>query len=356
MENGIVNVANRMPQDLMRVSVCALDSTETFSQRISSADAEYYLIPKRGEGIDWTLISRLAKVIRNSRADVVHSHNWGTFLYAVLAAKLAGVPIIHGEHGKTEADLRPEGAIKSRVKSALGKRVDCLTTVSQALAIEWKEYGVSPEKIRWIPNGVDTDRFRPRTDQREQRQKFGLPEDAKLLGSIGRLDRLKNYEVLIDVLPKLAAEYPAIHLALLGNGPCRQRLEDKATQLGIGNRVTVLGWHSNPEDFLTAIDIFVLPSKYEGMSNVVLEAMAAGLPIVCADLPGHHEVFVPDVEGIIVSPCAAENLGGTLDALLRDENRTTALRRSAREKSCTTFSITKMVANYQRLYTDFKPD
>ena len=100
MENGIINVTNSLPADRYRVSICILDSVETFSKRIRRPDCHYHLLPKQGDGIDWGMIRRLARLLRKVDADLVHSHNWGTFLYSVLAAKLARLPIIHGEHAR----------------------------------------------------------------------------------------------------------------------------------------------------------------------------------------------------------------------------------------------------------------
>jgi glycosyltransferase involved in cell wall biosynthesis len=175
MENGIINVTNGLCAGRFRVSICALDSQETFSERIRRPDSAYYLLPKR-EGIEWLLIWRLARLLRRARVDVVHSHNWGTFLYSVLAAKLAGVPIIHGEHGKNLSELNETNRPKSWAKRVLGRRVDRLVTVSQAIAAEWAGYGVPPGKIEWIPNGVDVERFQPRPEKRELRRAFGSPQ------------------------------------------------------------------------------------------------------------------------------------------------------------------------------------
>ncbi|HKW98476.1 MAG TPA: glycosyltransferase [Bryobacteraceae bacterium] len=351
MENGIINVANRLPPESFRISLCALDRQETFSQRIRHA--EFHLLPKHGPGIDWSLIWRLAQLFRRAQVDVVHSHNWGTFLYAVVAAKLAHVPVIHGEHGKNAGELEEANWPKYWAKRLLGRRVDRLITVSQQIAREWEAYGIPSGKIQWVPNGVDTERFRPRIDQREQRRNFGLRQEGLLLGSIGRLDALKNYEVLIAAFARMAPEFPDSHLALLGEGPCTRRLQKTAEELGIADRVHLLGRRSNPEDFLATVDIFVLPSKTEGMSNVVLEAMASAIPIVCSALPCHREVFEPDREGIAVSPCTAEALAETLAALCRDPERRKALGLSERNKITARFNIARMVADYARVYAKY---
>jgi sugar transferase (PEP-CTERM/EpsH1 system associated) len=352
MENGIVNVTNRLPAAGFRVSICALDSTQTFSSRIHRPDSEYFLLPKQGRGINWSLIPKLAQLLRRRHADLVHSHNWGTFLYAVLAARLARVPIIHGEHGKNLGEVDGDSTLKRMTKLFLGRRVNRVVTVSQALAAEWAGYGVPRAKIQCIPNGVDTGRFRPRSDAVRCRRNFGLPETGFLVGSIGRLDELKNYEVLVSALAQLAGKCPEMRVALLGEGPRKPMLQSQAEELGIRDRVYLLGHRPNPEEFLSALDVFALPSKSEGMSNVVLEAMAAGLPLVCADLPSHHEIFDPGQEGETVGPCTPDTLAEVLASLYRQPERRQALGCAARAKALARFDITRMVAAYQQLYAE----
>jgi sugar transferase (PEP-CTERM/EpsH1 system associated) len=355
MENGIINVANALPADRFRVSVCALDSRQTFSERIRRSDAEYFLLPKVGGGIHWKLVWRLSRLLRRSGIDVVHSHNWGSFLYAVLAAKLAGVPVIHGEHGKNAGELDERNRPKRWTKSQLGRRVDRLVTVSRAIADEWAGYGVPEEKILWIPNGVDVERFRPRDDKRLHRRNFGLPEDGLLLGTVSRLDPIKNYEVLLAAFARLAQEFPGCHLAFLGDGPSEQTLRAQAHSLGLADRIYWLGRRPDPENFLPALDVFALPSKSEGMSNVVLEAMASGLPVVAADLPAHREVFEPDREGILVSPCTADALAQSLAGLMKNPEQRQALGRAARHKVLARFNLTRMISDYERLYAGYAP-
>jgi sugar transferase (PEP-CTERM/EpsH1 system associated) len=352
MENGIINVANGLCAGRFRVSICALDSQETFSGQIRRPDSAYYLLPKR-EGIDWLLIWRLARLFRHTRVDVVHSHNWGTFLYSVLAAKLAGVPIIHGEHGKNLAELNETNRPKSWAKRVLGRRVDRLVTVSQTIAAEWAGYGVPPGKIEWIPNGVDLDRFHPRPEKPELRRAFSLPEHGLLIGSVGRFDPIKNYEVLIEAFGRLAPRFPESRLALLGDGPREPNLRSLADTIGVRDRVFWLGRRPDPENFLPALDIFALPSLSEGMSNVVLEAMASGLPVVSADLPGHREVFAPGSEGVVVSPCDAQALGDALEGLIGDAERRLAMGAAARRRVLARFNLRRMISDYERLYARY---
>lgn len=352
LENGIINVTNGLCPGRFRVSMCALDSQETFSERIHLPDSAYYLLPKR-EGIEWLLIYRLARLFRRARVDVVHSHNWGTYLYSVLAAGLAGVPIIHGEHGRNLNELNEINRPKSWAKRILGRRVDRLVTVSQAIATEWVGYGVPRKKIEWIPNGVDVARFQPRLDREELRRSFGLPEHGFLIGTVGRFDPIKNYEVLIEAFARLAPRFPESALAFLGEGPRGPNLRGLATTLGVEDRVFWPGRRPDPHNFLPALDIFVLPSLSEGMSNVVLEAMASCLPVVCADLPAHREVFEPGSEGVVVSPCDAQSLSDALALLVADPERRCALGAAARRRVLARFNLQRMISDYERLYASY---
>ena len=223
-------------------------------------------------------------------------------------------------------------------------------TVCQSIADEWVAYGIPKEKVLCIPNGVDTARFHPREDASEFRKQFELPESAFLVGSIGRLDELKNYDVLIAALGQLKESLPEVHLAVLGDGPRKELLKALAEELGIAERVHLLGFRNRPESFLAALDVFALPSRYEGMSNVVLEAMSSGLPLVCADLPSHREIFSAGLEGEIVSPSTEEAWAESLSELYQSAQRRLSLGLAARAKIVEKFSIEKMVSDYDRLY------
>jgi sugar transferase (PEP-CTERM/EpsH1 system associated) len=350
MENGIINVANRLDPERFRISICALDERETFSSRIRLPETGYHLLPKRGDGIDWALILRLARQLRKSRADVVFSHNWGSFLYSVLAARLAGKPIIHGEHGKNLAELGEQNPAKDRMKRLLGRRVSRVLAVSRNIQQEWTEtYRVPAARVTWIPNGVDTVRFAPGPADRAA---FGLPRAAFLLGSVGRLDPIKNYSFLLRLTRVLAVQIPHLHLVLAGDGPCLEPLREEARSLGITGRVSFLGTCHCVEKLLPALDLFLLPSLGEGMSNTVLEAMASGLPVVCYDLPAHREIIQPDSDGMLLSPCTEEVFAPVVAGLACNAERRSALGAAARQTVCRKFGLDSMLKRYQEMFLE----
>jgi glycosyltransferase involved in cell wall biosynthesis len=351
MEKGIINVANRLPEEF-RVSICVLDGYEEFSSRLRRSGAEIHLMPSRQGGVDRTWIPHLARLFRRSGVDVVHSHGWGTFLYAVPAAQLSRRKIVHGEHGKNLHELTEKNPLKVWSRRLLGRATDRIVTVSEPLRQEWiQQYGMNPHHVTYIPNGVDLARFAPVTrTPAEYRRGFGLPEDAFILGTVGRFDPIKNFPMMARTAALLD---PSIAIAFLGDGPCRQETESLARSLGISDRVHFVGTRPDVENFLHAIDAFTLPSPSEGMSNVVLEAMAAGLPIVCPAIPAHQLLIDPsEREGILLSPYTEETLAREIAGLRVDSGRRKMLGENAQAKIRRQFTIDLMVERHATLYRE----
>lgn len=354
MERGIINVTNRLPEGF-RVSLCALSPEETFSQLITRPGTQYFTLPpQKSSGIDWGLVPRLAKLFRDQKVDLVHSHGWGTFLYSVLAARLARTPIIHGEHGKNYFELGKQNRARSWAQRLLGRRVDRLVTVSEDLRREWVgQFHIPEAKAVWIPNGVDVARFQPKPEDRAAaRRHFGLPESAFLVGSVGRLDPIKNYRLLMDAAKIVLATQANAAFTILGEGPCEQDLRRQVAELGIADRVHLLGWRQESPRFLQALDVFVLPSISEGMSNSLIEAMASGLPTVCPALDTHREVVTPGVDGILMEDFTKDSLAEVLLNLLRDDSARLRLAHEARETACRRFALERMVERHVQLYRE----
>jgi sugar transferase (PEP-CTERM/EpsH1 system associated) len=354
MEAGIVNVSTRLPEDF-RVSLCALAPLQTFSDFLKRPGTQFFTLPpRRPDGVDWMLVPRLARLFRQAEVDLVHSHNWGTFLYSVLAARLSGTAITHGEHGKHSFELTEHNPAKDWTKRLLGRRVNRMITVSNDLRREWIErFHIPARKIVWIPNGLDVTRFRPDpADRAAARRHFGLPESGFVIGSVGRLEPMKNYAVLIDAAKIVLAKKEQVSFAVLGDGVSREELERQVAELGLADRVHLLGWRLESPRFLQTMDIFVLPSISEGMSNSVLEALATGLPVVCPALATHREVITPDVDGILMEDFTKETLAEMLLKLLDDEPERLRLSLAARETACRQFSLQRMVDRHASLYRE----
>ena len=210
-----------------------------------------------------------------------------------------------------------------------------------------------PGRLRVILNGVDTARFRPRADPGTLRQELGLAPDVPILGSIGRLDYIKGYDVMLHALAQLAAEWrghPLPVLVLAGDGPETGRLQMLVRQLGLDRRAFLVGWRQDVEALHAAFTLFTLASCSEGTSVGLLEAMSAGLCPVVTDVGGNAAVLGPSLRHRLV---AAENPAALVAAwrdALGDPTRRVADAAAARHRVEQAYGLRAMVGAYERLY------
>ena len=293
---------------------------------------------------------RMARLFRAYKPDVVHTRNW-TCIDAIIGARLAGVPVvIHGEHGREASDPEGRNAFRRRVRRLLGPLVTEFVTVSRDLA-RWlaSDVGISPAKITHIYNGVDTDAFSP-GDQHEARKVLGLPHEPIVMGTVGRLDPVKDHRGLIEAFHRLAGRRDT-QLLIVGDGPCRPELEHLASELGLRGRVRLLGERDDINVILRALDIFILPSLGEGISNAILEAMATGLPVVATHVGGNPELVDDGVTGFLVPSRSTSSLAAALQRYLDDPGLKRHHGDAGRIRSLKEFSLSRMFAAYDALYS-----
>ena len=298
----------------------------------------------------WLHPAPLIRQIREIAPDVVHTHS-GVWYKASLAARRAGVlRVIHTDHGRPWPD-----PWSSRLVDRLAShRTDVLVAVSEPLARFLRaRLHVRPGRLRVILNGVDTARFRPRADPGTLRQELGLAPDVPILGSIGRLDYIKGYDVMLHALAQLAAEWrghPLPVLVLAGDGPETGRLQMLVRQLGLDRRAFLVGWRQDVEALHAAFTLFTLASRSEGTSVGLLEAMSAGLCPVVTDVGGNAAVLGPSLRHRLV---AAENPAALVAAwrdALGDPTRRVADAGAARHRVEQAYGLRAMVGAYERLY------
>lgn len=292
---------------------------------------------------------RMARLFRSLRPDVVHSRNWSC-VDAIVGARLAGVPIVvHGEHGRGADD--PEGRnISRRVgRWLLAPMVTQFVTVSRDLA-RWlaEDVRLSPAKILAICNGVDTGRFAP-GGRSAARAALGIASDSIVMGTVARLDPVKDQVGLLRAFAQVGD--PRTVLVIAGDGPCRAELEAAVSALGLDGRVRLLGERKDVPRILTALDVFVLPSLGEGISNTILEAMATGLPVIATRVGGNPELISEGVTGILVEPRSPAALAVAMRQYLGDPRLASQHGRAARERAQSMFSLEVMVDAYEELYS-----
>jgi sugar transferase (PEP-CTERM/EpsH1 system associated) len=282
---------------------------------------------------------------------VVHSRNWGAF-DTVLAARLAGLrTVVHGEHGREAADPRGLDPRRNRLRRVLAPLVSRFVTVSFDLR-RWliTTVKIPAHKVVTIHNGVDTTRFFP-GDSAEARETLGLPIAATVVGTIGRLDPVKDQAGLIVAFSGLAESGSNLILAVVGEGPSRLALEGEIRRRGLSDRVRLFGERGDVPTVLRALDVFVLPSRAEGMSNTILEAMATGLPVVATDVGGNPELVEPEVTGRLVPSGDPGALEAALRAYVTDSYLRSLQGKAGRERVLQHFSLDRMAQAHGDLYT-----
>lgn len=294
--------------------------------------------------------ARLAGVLRSIAPDVVHSHA-GVWFKASRAARLAGLPfVVHTEHGRRVPDTWADRVIDN----IASRSTDTVIAVSDALAQVLRTRVVQdPAKVMVITNGVDTDLLEPDPLRREAfRRDLGLPLDAPIIGSIGRLQPVKNYRLALEAFAHLPAERPgpAPLLVLVGDGDERGELEALARARGIAERVRFLGWRDQVERVYRAFDIFTMSSLSEGTSVSLLEAMSCGLPPVVTDVGGNRAVLGPALASLLVPSGDAAGLAAAWTRLLDDPDLRQGMALQARERIEAAFSLRQMVAAHEALY------
>lgn len=305
------------------------------------ADDLASFVMHKGDRFDAGLPLRLASLLGNERADVIHSHNPMGLVYAAPAAKLAGVASVHTKHG--EAKDIPRRMLLLRAAARLLGGFVCVSEETRAYA---EQTGEAPRgRLHVIDNGVDTRVFRPDGARRAQiRGELGLGDDVTVLGTVGRLSAVKNQALLLRAAAPLLDERHALVIA--GDGPERARLESLAASLGCD--VHFLGARGDVDAVLDALDVFVLSSDTEGLPLVLLEAMASELPVVSTDVGGIGAVL--GERGKLVPKGDERALREALAALLAapaERRRLGALGRARVEAD---YSLASMHAAYMRLY------
>jgi sugar transferase (PEP-CTERM/EpsH1 system associated) len=356
LENGVVNVVNGLDQAKYRQAVIALTEATSFRRRLRG-DIPVYALGKR-DGKDPAAYLRLFRLLRELKPTAVHSRNIGT-LDCVPVAFLAGVPFrIHGEHGWDVYD--PQGTRRKYrfLRRSLSHLVHTFVTVSDELR-QWliRTVGIPAAKVVRICNGVDTDKFRPREGvDLNTPLPIGMCSDGvAVVGSVTRFAAIKDPLNLVNAFVGLHATPdlgPLLRLVMVGDGELRASALMKLEAAGAATSAWLPGSRDDIPELLRSMDVFVLGSLREGISNTVLEAMASGLPVIATQTGGNGELVEAGRTGALVPPGDTDALADAIRRYAADPQLRAHHGKQARERAVQQFSIAGMVDNYRRLYDE----
>jgi glycosyltransferase involved in cell wall biosynthesis len=270
-------------------SICCLDEPGELAGEIAD-DAVCSLNAVRGRfPYDRDAVAALCSLAAaRGENTVLHSHNLAAQQYAALARKKAGFRHVNTQHG---ANVHNQSFL-NRIRSViLTRQTDAVVAVAESTARAMqKRFGIPARRIRVIPNGIDAEALPEPFSAGDLRFRLGLGANSIVVGSIGRLDPVKGYDRLIGILPELRTHLNVV-LLLIGEGPSRADLEMQAQNLGVSDHVVFAGFRNDAQRYLSVFDLFALPSRNEGLSVALLEAMAAGVPVMVTDVGESRRVI-----------------------------------------------------------------
>jgi glycosyltransferase involved in cell wall biosynthesis len=321
LERVVLDLVQNASEEF-RFIVCCLEEPGDWA-----GEAPHVVALNKKPGVDWRLFWKIARLARTEKVDVIHTHNSAAHIYGAIGGKLAGVKVLHTEHGKNLG----EEARAFRLNRRAGRFTDLTVAVSEKIGREARDCeGVPADRLALVANGICVERF-------------GLPRQAtsRRVGTVGRLVREKNYPLLLRAVSAITNA----ELVFVGDGPLREELEREA-----GPEVQFLGQRADIAELLAGFDVFALSSSTEGMSIALLEAMAAACPIVVTAVGGNTELIQHEITGLVVPPNDATALRGAIERLLNDRGLANRLGAAAREVARQRHSVAVMTQRYEELW------
>lgn len=297
------------------------------------------------------------RLLKKTCPNILHTHGGTAGFYGRLASifNFKGT-VIHTYHGIHYLNF-DESFLKRIYKSIdkfLLRFTDCTICVAQNdFELGLKEGVIKSEKAVVIHNGIDIEKFSRYEEKSNFEIKLRTGKDTLVIGSVGRLHRQKGYEYLIKGSKAILEKFPHIKFVLIGDGELRNSLESLCQKIGVYNSFQFLGNQKNIPELLTQIDIFVLPSLWEGLPLVLLEAMAARKPIVATEVNGITEIIESEKEGLLIPPKDSEALSLALIRLLENDALRKTFALNSYAKVCSNFNITKMIRETENVYLKY---
>jgi glycosyltransferase involved in cell wall biosynthesis len=287
-------------------------------------------------------------------ADVLCCHGYKADLVGRSAARRRGIPVVAVSRGWTGESFRVR--LYERLDRFHLRWLDRVVCVSEAQAQKVRRAGVKAGKVTVIANAVDPDRFAD-TDPRYRTRllRHFRTARSRIVGAAGRLSPEKGFDLLIEAAKQLLEDDPTLGFIVFGAGPCREQLLAEVREAGLGGAFVLAGFRPDLDRFIPHLDLMVLPSFTEGMPNVVLEALAAAVPVVATAVGGTPEIIEDDVSGLLVPPGDGEALARRIGEALASEERLRELGFQGRQRVLEHFSFQTQAQRYQELFRELCP-
>jgi len=362
MKNHLINLVRYTDKKRFDVTVACPPNTALWDELVALGiqTLPISLVGELSPTRDYAAVRSLVKYLHQSGTTILHAHSSKGALVGRLAAIMARTPVvIFTAHNSIFYEEWPEWKKKlfARVERFLARFTDKIITVSDALKQELMEReGLPVKQLTTIYNGIEVDRFNAKVDVKAVRRNLNIPELGPVVGTIARLAPQKGVSYFLKAA-SLLKEYQ-VNFLVVGDGPLEETLKQEAAELGLQGRVIFAGRRENIAEILSVLDIFVLPSITEGLPLTILEAMAAGKPVVATRVGGVPEAIVEGKTGLVVAPKDPEALAVALAGLIGERDRLMRMgtngQKHVREKFTVSMMVEKTMELYQQLLAEKK--
>ena len=303
----------------------------------------------RKEGFDFSMIASIRKVLTSEKINVIHCHQYTPWVYGVIAAIGLNTKVIFTEHGRFYPD---SSSWKRRiVNPILSFFTDSITAISKATKQALVDYEfLSANKIDVIYNGIKALTVTSKEERQALRNELLITNDDIVLGTVARLDPIKNHAMMLDAFNSVLKNHPNATLIIVGDGELNTALKEQCNELDISDKVIFTGYITNPSNYIQLFDIFLLSSLSEGTSMTLLEAMSVGKPCVVTDAGGNPEIIVDGSNGLVTENGNADAFSLALQHMINNSEQTERMGEEGLSRYKQLFSDIKMNVQYARVY------
>jgi glycosyltransferase involved in cell wall biosynthesis len=349
-EQVVIRLAAGLDRSRFEPLICCLDEPGAFAAQAERQGVEVVALGKRGPG-DVRVLGRLRGLLRRRRIDVVHTHLWGADFWGRLGARLAGTAAIVSTAHNVDLWKRWYHIALDR---GLARWTSDLVAVSGQVRDFYESQGVGNGRWNVIHNGVAEAAGRPRGRSPVFRE-LGIRDEDPVVALIGRLVAAKAPEIFLEAVAKTTDRIPTLRAMVVGDGPLRSEMEQRAQRLGLQQRVAFTGVRHDVPELLAGVDVLAFSSRVEGLSIAMLEAMSAEVPVVATRVGGTPELIESGESGILVPPEDPQALADGLVAILGSPERARSIACAGRARVRERFSERRMVQAYEELYGGARP-
>ena len=348
LQKVVVNLCKNIDRSKFDVSVLCLRELGEFVPEVMDCGVNVALIPQKMNGADYFGFLKIAKILKKEKIDVIHTHNILPFTDGTIGGLIARIKrIIHTDHARNFPDKR-RYMVAEWIMSQFAYKVVGVSEHTTENLIRYEK--ISKKKTKTVVNGIDGSKFNIVIEKEKKRRELGLNDNGPIIGVCVRLTEQKGVSYLLDSIRHVKNIFPDISLVIAGEGPLKEKLVKQSQELGIDQNVFFIGPRLDIPEILKLLDIYVLPSIWEGLPMILLEAQAAGCAIVATRVGGIPTIIKSKENGTLVEPKNSDELAAEIIKLLKNKDLRKKYTSNGLRVFKERFTVEAMTKQYERLY------